>query len=78
MQLEARRYLHDIQQAANLIAQFTAGRGFEDYGGDAMLRAAVEREFEIVGEALARLAKLDATLAACISEHHRIIAFRIF
>jgi uncharacterized protein with HEPN domain len=39
-------------------------------------RAAVEREFEVIGEALARLAKLDVELAAQISEHERIIAFR--
>ena len=41
-----------------------------------MLRAAVERQFEIVGEALVQLAKLDEKLAARISEHRRIIAFR--
>jgi uncharacterized protein with HEPN domain len=39
-------------------------------------RAAVEREFEVIGEALARLAKLDVALAAQITEHERIIAFR--
>jgi uncharacterized protein with HEPN domain len=41
-----------------------------------MLRAAVERQFEIIGEALAQLAKRDANLAAHIGEHRRIIAFR--
>ena len=41
-----------------------------------MLRAAVEREFEVIGEALSRLATLDKDLAAQISEHERIIAFR--
>ena len=51
MRLEVRKYLYDIQQASALIEQFTAGRDFDDYARDAMLRAAVEREFEIVGEA---------------------------
>jgi uncharacterized protein with HEPN domain len=41
-----------------------------------MLRAAVERQFEIIGEALAQLASCDAAEAARISEHRRIIAFR--
>ncbi len=41
-----------------------------------MLRAAVEREFEIIGEALAQLSKLDAALVARISDYRRIIAFR--
>jgi uncharacterized protein with HEPN domain len=30
MQAEARKYLYDIQQAADLIARFTAGRSFDD------------------------------------------------
>jgi uncharacterized protein with HEPN domain len=41
-----------------------------------MLRSAVERQFEIVGEALGQLAKLDESLASRIHEYRRIIAFR--
>ena len=40
-----------------------------------MLRA-VERQCEILGEALARLAKTDPTTAAQVGEYRRIIAFR--
>ncbi len=76
MRLEAKKYLYDIQQAADLLAAFTAGKAFADYEADAMLRAAVERQFEIIGEALAQLARLDEGLAARIGEHRRIIAFR--
>jgi uncharacterized protein with HEPN domain len=47
MQLEAKKYLYDIQQAAQRIADFTAGKRLEDYQGNAILRAAVERQFEI-------------------------------
>lgn len=76
MRLEAKKYLYDMRQAAALLAQFTAGKSFADYDADAMLRAAVEREFEIIGEALGQLARLDAELAAGISEHRAIVAFR--
>jgi uncharacterized protein with HEPN domain len=41
-----------------------------------MLRSAVERQFEIIGEALAQLARLDGKIVARVSEHRRIIAFR--
>ena len=76
MRLEAKKHLYDIEQAAELIAGFTAGKTLADYEGDAMRRAAVERQFEIIGEALAQLARLDEPLAARISEYRRIIAFR--
>jgi uncharacterized protein with HEPN domain len=70
------RHLHDIREAASRTAKFTQGRSLEDYRRDDMLRAAVERQFEIIGEALGRLAKLDESVAARIAEHRRIIAFR--
>ncbi len=76
MPRDARTYLFDIQQAAELIAGFTTGRTFADYVEDPMLRAAVERQFEIIGEARNQLTRVDASRAAQISEHRRIIAFR--
>ncbi len=44
MRLEARSLLHDIARAADLIAEFTSGKSFADYVGDAMLRAAALEE----------------------------------
>ena len=41
-----------------------------------MLRSAVERQFEIIGEAVNKLAKEDEELAANISEYKRLIGFR--
>jgi uncharacterized protein with HEPN domain len=76
MRLEARKYLYDIQDAAGLAAQFTAGKSFADYQVDPMLRLAVERAFSIIGEALVQLARVDSGLAAAISDSRNIIAFR--
>ena len=76
MRLEAKKYLYDIQQAAARISDFTAGQTFGDYQQTALLRAAVERQFEIIGEATAQLVKLDESIAARITEYRRIIAFR--
>ena len=76
MRLEARKYLYDIQKAAGLLDEFVTGKTFADYQRDAMLRAAVEREFEIIGEAMTKLAKVEEAVAARISGFQRIIAFR--
>ena len=64
MRLEARKYLYDMQRAAALLREFTDQKSFADYERDAMLRAAVEREFEIIGEATRQLARVDEALAA--------------
>jgi uncharacterized protein with HEPN domain len=76
MQLEARKYLADIQAAAERIARFTAGKAFDEYVADELLRSAVERQFSILGEALSRLAKDHPDVAASIPNHAQIIAFR--
>jgi uncharacterized protein with HEPN domain len=76
MRLEAKKYIYDIREAAKLLSEFTAGKTFADFAREPMLRAAVEREFEIMGEALSQLARLDSQLAAGITDYRRIIAFR--
>ena len=74
--LEVSKYLFDIQQACDLLLQFTRGKSFEDYSADPLLRSAVERQFEIVGEALHQLLRLDPHYISRISDTRRIIAFR--
>jgi uncharacterized protein with HEPN domain len=75
MRLEALESPHDVRTAAWLIAQFTAGKSLADFRADPLLRSAVERQFEIVGEALGRLSRSDPEIAAQITEHRRIISF---
>ena len=73
MQLEAKKFLYDIQRATDLLAQFTAGRTFADYERDAMLRYAVERGLAIIGEALSQLAKSQCCASGArqpIPQHH--------
>ncbi len=76
MRRESAKYLYDIRVAVEKIAEFTDGCDFERYAADEMLKSAVERQFEIAGEALAQVARRDPDVAARMSEHARIIAFR--
>ncbi len=76
MHPDAGKLLWDAQQAAERVARFTAEKFFADYEADDYLRSAVERQFEIVGEALNQLSRLDPATAATIAELPRIVAFR--
>jgi uncharacterized protein with HEPN domain len=75
-QPEVRKHLFDIAEACALIERFTAGRTFEDYEGDPLLRSGVERQFEIVGEALSRMLQLSPDLLPRVTDARRIVAFR--
>ena len=73
---DIKKYLFDVVTAAQSIEQYTADLEFADYTADEMVQAAVERKFEIIGEALSRIRRLDDSLLEGISEHERIIGFR--
>ena len=49
--------LDDIQSAINIILEFTKGMTLEMYESDIKTRFAVERNFEIIGEAAARISE---------------------
>jgi uncharacterized protein with HEPN domain len=76
MRLESRKYLYDIGEACRKLHKFTYDRSLEDYVGDELLRSAVERQFEVIGEALSQLSRIDSDVAQTIPDFRRIIAFR--
>lgn len=55
---------------------FTNGKSLDDYENDLMLRSAVERQFEIIGEALNKSIKIEASLENEIESSRDIINFR--
>ncbi len=62
--------------ACDLLTEFTAGKMFTDYAADPLVRSAVERQFEIVGEALRVALQHQPELADKITDARAIIAFR--
>ena len=76
MKLESRKLLVDAVDAGNAVAENISGRTFTDYRDTRALRRAVEREFEIIGEALNRLSDQDPATAAQIPELRRAVDFR--
>ncbi len=68
MQRDPRAFLWDVREAALAIQSFTSGMDVGAYAANEMAQSAVERKFEIIGEALNQLAKLDAALAARIPD----------
>ena len=76
MRRDARCYLWDALKAAQAVQSFLRGRTYEAFVEDDMLRSAVERQLEIIGEALSQLAKADPQIADNVAELPRIVAFR--
>ena len=76
MDRKIEKLLFDIDEAANRIFEFCQGKTLEDYSLDVFLRSAVERQLEIVGEAINRLWRQAPHIAEKVSDSQRIISFR--
>lgn len=75
MDNEIKKYLFDNQEAIESIKKYLGDkRDFNVYLGDKMLRRAVEREFEIIGEAMSRIENLDPTIK--ITSKRQFISMR--
>ena len=75
MDNEIKKFLFDIQESIESIEKYLGEkRDFKVYMANKMLRRAVEREFEIIGEAMSRIEKLDPSLD--ISGKKQIISMR--
>ena len=76
MENKAKKYLYDILEACKLIREFTNDKTLDQYRSDHLLRSAVERQFQIAGEALQQLLKRYPSIAQRISDYRNIINFR--
>ena len=76
MQREVKKLLLDIHEAGTAIQQFIEGKELSDYVESDLLSSAVERKFEIIGEALTRIRQTDEEVLEQISDYRKIIGFR--
>jgi uncharacterized protein with HEPN domain len=76
MSPDSAKLLWDAQQAATKAQRFVHGRSFDQYLSDELLRSAVERQLEVVGEALNQLRKVDPATAAQIPDLPQAVALR--
>ena len=75
MNLEIKKYLFDINESIDSIEKYLGKeRDFKRYLSNKMMRRAVEREFEIIGEAMSKIEKIDSKVQ--ISSKKQIINMR--
>lgn len=76
MQLELNKLLIDIRTALLEIQEFTDGMNLTSYRADSKCKAAVERKFEIIGEACTRMRDRFPDTFENMANGHHIIGFR--
>jgi len=76
MQLKSKKLIYDISQACEKISKFSNKKDWDDYRSDDLLKSGVERQFEIIGEALNQLSKIDLATTEKINNYQQIISFR--
>lgn len=76
MRPDSAALLWDVHAAATRIAEFIEGLDSQRYEADDLRRSAVERQLEIVGEALKNLRNADPSAADQIPDLARIIGLR--
>ncbi len=70
------KLLEDIRACAAYVLDVTHDLDLSSYLDNYTLRFAVERNFEIIGEVLNRLSKIDLDTVQRIPDYLQIIAFR--
>ena len=76
MRPESVKLLEDMRRATKGVASIIVGKTIDHYRDELQLRWAVERGFEIAGEALTQLRKIDPAIAESITDWRAIIGFR--
>ena len=73
---ETKKLLFDIATACNEIESFIADKTQSDYIDTLLLRRGIERDLEIIGEAMNQLRVVDAATFNLVPNGHRIVGMR--
>ena len=73
---DVRAFLWDIRNGCAVLEEIASRHTFDEFNADIILRMAVERQFEIIAEALKNVLQTNAALGARITAGEQIIAFR--
>jgi uncharacterized protein with HEPN domain len=76
MKITLKKRLLDALNACRAIQSFVADRTFAEYEQNLMLRSAVERQFEIIGEALNQAEADDPELSSLVPDVRRVVVLR--
>lgn len=73
---DPKTYLFDIRSSCEFLLEFTRNKTLQDYQQDRGFRSAIERELQIIGEAMMQLEDVRPDITDQIPDAHRIIGFR--
>lgn len=76
MQPRSAALLWDVLTAVQRIQGFVAAKTWDHYAADVLLRSAVERQFEVAGEAMSVLRKLDPATAERVPNARKMVGMR--
>ena len=70
------KFLYDIVNCCEFVLEMTKGKTVEEYKNDRIFRSALERELQIIGEAMLKLDNTFPEISEQIAQHRSIIGFR--
>ena len=70
------KFLYDIVNCCEFVLEMTKGKTVEEYKNDRIFRSALEREPQIIGEAMLQLDNTFPEISEQIAQHRSIIGFR--
>jgi len=76
MEKTVKKYFEDIKDASDYVKEKIQHKSLEDYLNDRDLRSIIERQLEIIGEAVGKASKIDPSVRENLPEAGKLIGLR--